>query len=180
MKSTISLAAMRTWQSGILQSTVHRHMKRLSDDYLAQFDITTTHWLILGTILDSGDSGVRVSELADKIGTTMSYMTTALNKLEKQRKVARITVANDSRARLMIIPRSYRPMCSVIEEGLREAFRENIYSKISRQQLESYITVLQVLANDNDSTNDGNPSAKAMDAAVQMTANQAATKKDSN
>ena len=139
---------MRTWQSGFLQMAVHRMTKKYSDEFLQAYGLTTMQWLVIGAIYESGDKGIRVTELADRADTTLSYMTTMLNKLEELSIIGRIKSTGDSRARTMVVCEHFRQTCQEIEEGLRDAFRKNIYSRISRQDLEHYITVLQLLAAD--------------------------------
>ena len=145
-KKTVSLARMRTWQSGLLQMEVHRLTKKYSDEFLLGYGLTTMQWLIIGAILDTADNGIRVTDLAEQAGTTLSYMTTSLNKLQEMCIVCKLEDQTDSRSRKMIVCEHYRPTCLEIEEGLRNIFRKNIYSRISRQELETYITVLQKLS----------------------------------
>ena len=99
VKSTISLADMRTWQTGLLQSAVHRLTKRLADDYLARYELTTMQWLVVGAILEAEERGVRATDLAERAGTTLSFMTNVINKLVDQGIVERIVSRQDNRVK---------------------------------------------------------------------------------
>jgi len=147
-KQIISLAEMSTWQSGLTQMAVHRVIRRYCDDFLQQYGLTTMQWLIIGTIYDAGDKGIRVTELAEKAGTTLSYMTTTLNKLEDMRIICRIDLPSDNRSRAMIVCDHFRSTCIEIEEGIRDVLRQHIYSRLTRPELEAYIKTLQILADD--------------------------------
>lgn len=142
----ISLATMTTWESGILQSTVHRTIKKLTDGYLDRYGLSTMHWFILGAILETGDNGIRLTELAERIGTTQGYLTNALNTLEHRGMVSRGDHLSDSRIKVLTIPEAFRPTCTEIEVGLRNEFRRTIYRHMTRPELEAYINALQKLA----------------------------------
>jgi DNA-binding MarR family transcriptional regulator len=143
---TIGLAEMSTWQSGILQSSAHRRTKKLTDDYLKRYDLSTMHWLIIGTILESEHRGIRLTDLAEKIGTTMGYLTNAINTLVLRNMVVRTDDRDDSRTKTLTIHPDFAPKCEKIEAGMRDMLRKTLYSKMSRDELETYITVLQKLA----------------------------------
>lgn len=145
-KSPISLAQMPTWQSGILQSSVHRTIKRLSDGFLERYGLSTMHWFVLGIIFEAGDVGIRLTELATKVGTTQSYLTNTLNILEHRGMVTRSDHPTDNRIKILTIPDTYRDTCAEIEAGLRDAFRQSIYRHLTRPELEAYINALQKLA----------------------------------
>jgi DNA-binding MarR family transcriptional regulator len=145
-KPPISLAQMPTWQSGILQSSVHRTIKKLSDGFLERYGLSTMHWFVLGVIFETGDIGIRLTELATKVGTTQSYLTNTLNILEHHGMVNRSDHPTDNRIKILTIPDAYRSTCVEIEAGLRDAFRQSIYQHMTRPELEAYITALQKLA----------------------------------
>jgi hypothetical protein len=108
-KPTVSLAEMSTWQSGLTQMAVHRVIRRYCDDFLQQYNLSTMQWLVIGAIYESGDKGTRVTDLAEKAGTTLSYMTTTLNKLQDMRIICRIDLPGDNRSRAMIVCEHFRP-----------------------------------------------------------------------
>lgn len=143
---TVSLADLPTWQSGILQASMQRSMKKLTDDYLKQFDLSTTHWLIIGAIWGAGPKGIRLTDLAEQVGTTLGYLTTALNTLEAKQMVIRSSQTDDNRTKLITIQPSYKRKCQKIEAGLRDVFRHALYKHIDRDDLETYVKVTQKLS----------------------------------
>jgi DNA-binding MarR family transcriptional regulator len=144
--SARNLSQTRTWQTGILQSGVHRDMKKLSDGYLKQYDLTTMHWFILGAVLDAGDDGIRLTDLAERVGTTLGYLTNAVNNLELKHMMVRLDHMSDSRTKILIIDPDFRSQCEVIERGLRKLLREEFYQKVSREELQQYVSVLEKLS----------------------------------
>lgn len=142
----VTLAEMRTWQSGVLQSSMHRGLKKASDEYLKQYDLSTMHWYIIGTIHDAGVKGIRITDLAETVGTTLGYLTNAVNSLELKGIVQRTDHSTDSRTKLLNISPSYQDQLFEIEEGMRDLLRTKLYGKISRDELQTFITVLQKLS----------------------------------
>jgi DNA-binding MarR family transcriptional regulator len=140
------LSETRTWQTGILQVSVQRDIKKLSDSFLKQYDLTTMHWFVLGAVLDAGDAGIRLTDLAVRVGTTLGYLTNAVNNLELKHMMVRVDHASDSRTKLLMIAPEFISQCKVIENGLRELLRDEFYKKISREELQQYISVLEKLS----------------------------------
>ncbi len=140
-------AAISTYQAGVVQAHAHRQLQKYCDGVLEQFCITKMQWLIIGTVLDARPEGIRISDLARKVGTTLPYLTNTINQLEAKGILARKDCGDDSRAKLVSVTGSFRPKCAEIERVLRRALRESIYANISPKDFEVYIKVLYSLAN---------------------------------
>ena len=140
--NSIDISTITTYQVGMLQASSHRLLQKHSEDVLKQFDINKMHWIIIGTVLDAGNEGIRLSDLATKLGTTISYITTAVNLLSSRNILIREQNDADSRSKIITINESYKPVCTEIETTLREALRESLYAKIARKDLETYIKVM--------------------------------------
>jgi DNA-binding MarR family transcriptional regulator len=141
----VNMATITTWQSGIAQSHAFRTTKKLTDDFLKSYNLSTMHWFIVGAIFDTGAKGIRITDLAAQLGTTVGYLTTAINSLELKGMVTRDEHESDSRTKILKIHPDFYKTCTTIEEGLRDRFRTALYQNLTRDELQTYISVLYKL-----------------------------------
>lgn len=142
----LSLSGITTYQSGVVQTTAYRTLKRFTDSFLADHGITTMQWFIIGTIKDAGHEGIRMTDLSYKVDTTLGFVTNTVNLLESKGIVIRRDHKTDNRAKLVSITPSFLPQCDEIETDLRRKMRASLYKNISPEELRVYITVLYKLA----------------------------------
>jgi DNA-binding MarR family transcriptional regulator len=141
------LSKITTYQSGVIQSAAFRALKKYTDDCLREHGITTMQWFIIGTLLDAGPKGMRITDLSYKVDTTLSFLTNTVNLLESKNMLVRLEHASDSRARMVTVSKVFRPKCKVIERDLRNKLRKTLYANISPEELRTYIKVLYELSN---------------------------------
>jgi DNA-binding MarR family transcriptional regulator len=141
----VDLSNITTYQAGVAQATMHRLLQKHCDDILKPYGITKMQWLIIGTVLDSGAKGVRISDLAKTLGTTISYLTTSINLLESKGFLIRKGNNNDSRSKLVIVNPEHLANCRTIELALREGLRKSIYAEVDPEEFRTYIKVLYEL-----------------------------------
>lgn len=140
------LSSITTYQAGVLQASMHRMIQQTCDKVLKPYGISKMHWLIIGTVLDSGKQGIRLTELSEELNTTMPYITTAVNILESKRMLTRKGNTADSRSKQILINKAFAPKCTKIEASLREALRKSIYAKIDPADFQIYMKVMLQLA----------------------------------
>lgn len=138
----ISLTNVTTYQAGVAQATAHRLLQKYCDKVLRPYGISKMQWLIVGTVLDAGSKGIRISSLADRLGTTMPYMTTSIKMLELKGVLVRSHNAQDSRSKLVTVSQDFEPKCGEIEQVLRDALRASIYGNINPEEFRVYMKVL--------------------------------------
>lgn len=139
------LSMITTYKAGAWQASMHRNLQKRCDEILKPFGISKMNWMIVGHILDAGSKGIRISDLASKLGTTNSYLTTAINLLESKGFVVRSNNDKDSRSKLISINKEFVPKCELIEKTLRQGLRETIYLKVDPSEFRIYMKVLQQL-----------------------------------
>lgn len=139
---THPLSQVTTYQTGAAQASTHRILQKYCDDVLRQYGLTKMHWLILGVVLDAQDGHVRLTDLSSTLGTTLSYITTAVNLLESKNILVRAGNGRDNRSKLISINKDFGPQCAIIENQLRESLRRSIYAKISPEDFRVYTKVL--------------------------------------
>lgn len=142
----MELHKISTYQAGATQAYMHRKLQKVCDDILRPFGITKMQWLIIGHVLDAGETGIRISDLADTLGTTLPYLTNSINLLESRGILERRDNDKDTRSRLIVVCPDYVPTCAQIEATLRAGLRKTIYSKIDPKEFAIYIKVMEELA----------------------------------
>lgn len=145
------IAQITTYQSGIAQATAHRATNRAVSDFLLRYGITAMQWFMVGAISDSGKAGIRLSDLTRRLDTTLPYVTNTINLLESKGMVQKVSHTGDSRIKLVSITPHYLPTIHEIEDELRDHLRVVLYDTdhISREELQTYISVLYKLAGSN-------------------------------
>lgn len=141
------LSTVTTYDSGIAQATMHRKLQKFCDDVLKPYGITKMQWLIVGTVYEHRQTGIRVSDLARIVGTNLPYMTNSVNVLEHKNILERLENQLDSRSSIIAIESDFAPKCKKIEQTLRDALRQKIYADISPDDFRIYLKVLYALAN---------------------------------
>jgi DNA-binding MarR family transcriptional regulator len=139
------LSDITTYQSGVIQSTVYRSLRKHTDTFLQPYGLTAMQWFIIGTIYDAGDAGIRITEVAKKVDTTPSFLTHSVNLLESKGMLVRIDDAKDNRAKIVSVTEDFRPKCQQIEADLRKKLRKTLYAKIKPEDLQTYLEVLYQL-----------------------------------
>lgn len=138
------ISQITTYQSGVAQATAFRVINRQVADFLLSYGLTRMQWYVVGLARDAGSGGIRVSDLARKLNTTVPYITNLIASLETRGIIQKLRHQGDSRIKLISIVDSYLPTVNQIETDLREHLREQLYGEhhITRQELSDYIHVL--------------------------------------
>lgn len=142
-----SLVNIPTYKAGVVQSTAYRLLKKFTEDCVAEYDLTTMQWFIIGTIYDAGDVGIGVTALSKAVDTNVPYITNTLNLLEHKNIVVRETREGDNRSKVVRIDPRYVHTIESIEKILRQKMRDAIYANVTPEELRTYITVLYKLSN---------------------------------
>lgn len=140
------IANITTYQAGVIQSSAFRVINKVTTGMLKEYNLSTMQWFIVGTVYDAGDDGISITDLARKLDTGISFLTNSINVLELKGMVIRREHGSDNRVRLVHINPSFKPKCAKIENKLREEMRKTLYSRITRDELNTYIKVLNQLA----------------------------------
>lgn len=137
-----TLHDLKTYHVGIIESAAHRALRQHKDTLLRNYGITGVEWYIIGTIADAGSQGIRLTELARMLGTTMGFMTKTMKLLEAKDIVLRTANAADARSSYFILNNNYKKTYEEIEHELRARLRKSIYSLVTPEELTTYIKVL--------------------------------------
>ena len=141
-EAAFNLAGITTYQSGVAQATAFRIVKRHTANALRDFNLSCMQWFTIGTVLDAGTKGIRISDLAKKLDTTLAYMTTTVNLLESRGVLGKQAHEFDARTKLVTVKPTYISTCAEIEDVLRGRLREVLYKNIDHEELVNYVKVL--------------------------------------
>jgi DNA-binding MarR family transcriptional regulator len=144
--NSFNLSDITSYQAGVIQSQAHRKLKKQVTNFLKPHGITMMEWFALGLIKDSQDKGMRLTELAGQLQTTLPYTTNLINGLMHKGYLTRTTDKNDSRAKFLRLVPGVEETCNTIERNLREKMRQLIYADITPNELSIYIKVLFTIA----------------------------------
>lgn len=100
-------------------------------------------WSILGLVADAGDAGIRISDLAKELDTSLAFVTTSVNVLEAKGFVARSEHAHDSRAKLVRLSSEFAPKVAQIETDIATKQQAELYKGIEEADVNAYFRVLR-------------------------------------
>lgn len=142
----MDLSKITTYQAGIVQAAANRLLQKHCDEILEPYGITKMQWIIIGATLDYGKNGVRISDLAKKLGTTLPYMTKLIKPLQIKGILQVNVNEKDNRSKIVIVAPEFAKKCPEIEQTLRDGLRNSIYANTNPGEFQTYIKVLYELA----------------------------------
>jgi DNA-binding MarR family transcriptional regulator len=137
---------LTTYQTVVLQSRAHRAIKNHLTQLLKEHGLTMMQWSIIGLVADARDDGVRISDLAHMLDTSLAFITTSVNVLEAKGFVRRAGHMQDNRAKLVRLSDTFAPKVADIETKLHKEQQELVYKNIDNKDLAAYLRVLGSLA----------------------------------
>ena len=135
-----------TYQAGVLQAAASRATRLHCDKILSTYGISKTEWLVIGSVLDAGQSGIHLTDLANLIDTTRVRIRRIVKKLEKQQMIIASGWGKARKPINVTIHPTFALDCPEIEQTLRQALRDSIYSKITPLELRMYLRVMHQLS----------------------------------
>lgn len=138
---------LKTYHVGVIESAAHRALRKHKDKLLKGYGISGMQWYVIGTVADAGTAGIRITDLAKSLDTTLSFLTNTVNLLESKKILRRIVNENDSRSNFVCLNKKYEKTFDEIEHTLKLKLRKSIYSLVSKEDLKTYIHVINKFSN---------------------------------
>ena len=135
-----------TYHNTLTQARAHRALKTKLSYFLRPHNLTMMQWAIVGSLHKAGETGMRVSDLAAQLDTSLAFVTTTLNVLEAKNIVKRDHHAQDNRAKVVRITEDFKPKVAVIEQEVATKLRDWLIPAVGRDELETYINVIHKIA----------------------------------
>ncbi|CAN5650557.1 hypothetical protein BH23PAT1_BH23PAT1_2260 [soil metagenome] len=142
----MDLKNITTYHAGIAQARAYRVLKQLMTTALKKHGLGMMQWAILGLVYEVGAKGIRITDLAARLDTTLAFVTTHINLLETKGMVKRSVDPSDSRARIVVLNKKHRSTIPAIEKQVRRDLRESVGANISTEELGAYVNVLNKIA----------------------------------
>lgn len=137
-----------TYRMAVTQSRANRAFKAKLSQLLKQHNVTMMQWTIIGLVGDAKKDGLRISDLAAALDTSMAFITTTVNMLEAKGIVEKTSHDRDSRAKIVRLSNSFRPKVGAIETDLSGHVQQWLGEKATPKDLATYFSVLKALAED--------------------------------
>lgn len=135
-----------TYRMAVTQSRANRAFKLKMAQLLRQHNLTMMQWTIIGLVHDGGKAGLRISDLAQELDTSMAFVTTTVNMLEAKGMVVKSSHDRDSRAKLVRIVDSFKSKVNEVEKDLHQHIEKWLGEKVSAKDLATYREVLAAIA----------------------------------
>lgn len=136
---------LTTYQAVIAQSRAFRALRCFMSNTLLQHNLTMTQWLMLGMVVDSKESGIRVSDLADILGVEMPAVTNLVNRAEQAGQIKRVADHADKRSRRVVVTPEFAECICAIEGELQHEAQQWMCG-LSRQDMDGYFAIVEALA----------------------------------
>lgn len=146
----MDLTELTTYQALVYRSRANRTVKTQVEKVLHEYNLTMAQWAVLGFIKDAGKRGIRISDLAAHIDTSLAFITNSVNTLEKKGIVYRTGHERDNRAKLVYIANDYRHKVASIEQRLRRQLCDWYGKVLTQAELETQLEVFRKLAQTNE------------------------------
>lgn len=138
-----------TYRAAVAQSRAQRALKIKVSELLKQHGITMMQWSIIGLIFEAEKPGLRISDLAKELNTSMAFITTIVNILEAKGVVQKSSHERDSRAKVVRLSDEFKPKVGEIERLMHAQLDEWLATRANKNDVSTYFTVLSKLAENN-------------------------------
>lgn len=135
-----------TYRAAVAQSRAQRALKIKVSELLKTHSITMMQWSIIGLVFESGKDGMRISDLAKELNTSMAFITTIVNMLEAKSVVEKTNHERDSRAKVVRLSESFKPKVKEIETQMHSQLDTWLNTRADKNEIGTYFTVLNRLA----------------------------------
>lgn len=142
----MKLTELTTYQTTVTQARAHRVLKTKTSYFLRDHNMTMMQWAIVGSLYTVGKDGMRVSDLAEQLDTSLAFVTTTLNVLETKAMVVRANHDQDSRAKIVRLRPEFMPKVATIEKELSQKLCDWLIPAVGQEDLTAYIRVLGKIA----------------------------------
>lgn len=143
-----NIGELYSYQASILHARAYRNLKQYKNKILKRHGLSMMQWMVLGLIYDTGEQGIRMSDIAEQLDTTQAFATTTVNLLEAKQFVTRFAHETDKRSKRVRINPDHKQLIEQIELDVRKQLRKSLYQGVSRQELEVFLKVLSIFSDD--------------------------------
>lgn len=142
--ASLNAKKLTTAQVGILQAYAYRALKAKTDEYLKEYDLTSSQWAILG-LLQTRSKGMQPYEIAEILGVKKPYVTTMTSALLEKELIETQPSSEDKRAHFVYLTTKGQALVPIIEKSLRQSMK-GLVKGASPRDLVGYIRVIKSIS----------------------------------
>lgn len=136
-----------TYITGTVQALAYRILRSHVAGVLEAYDLTPTHWAMLGVIVEARD-GVRQAEIAKALHVKPPLITNMAKLLEDKGVMQSVTNQFDARAKLLALTPAGKKFVKTVETDLNDHLQQ-LLQGVTAADMEIYHKVLvTIIAND--------------------------------
>lgn len=136
-----------TYITGTIQSKAYRLLREHISTVLAQYELTPTHWAMLGIIMQARD-GVRQVEIASSLHVKAPLVTTMVQQMHRLGIIQSVQNQFDARAKLLAVTPAGKKFMKIVETDLHKTLVQ-LLAGLTESDLISYHKVLTtIVSND--------------------------------
>ncbi len=140
------LGRIHMYKACLIHVKADRVLRSIVSGILAEYEVTTMEWLLLGVIDDSPKTGITLSHIAGRLDVSQPQVTALMDKVIEQGLVRQRVHKQDRRSRTAIITIKGKRLLDRIEESV-QSFMETWLSELPKEQLRTYAETVTRIAN---------------------------------
>jgi DNA-binding MarR family transcriptional regulator len=129
-----------TYITGSIQTKAYRILREEVYAVLDQYELTPTHWSMLGIIVQARD-GVRQAEIARTIHVKAPMVTIMARDLQKREIIKSVQNQFDARAKLLALTPEGKKFVKIVEASLNKTLKQ-LLTNLTEKDLITYHKVL--------------------------------------
>lgn len=134
---------LSTYASTVLQVITYKKLQGRVNSVLKQYGLNMTQWIILGRLREK-DAGQRTTDLARFMHVEVPLVTMVSQPLMGRGLIDSSKTAHDKRAKLLKLTDLAQELMDSVEKRMQHQF-EDVMKGISRQEINTYFKVLQMM-----------------------------------
>lgn len=146
-KLNIDPKKLNAYSSGLLQGIAYRALNDELTRVLFQFNIAIPAWKLIGQLHDHGD--MKLTEVANRLRIEAPSATELIDKLERRELVTRKNQETDKRVKIIGITEKGKNLLIDIDPLVKQTMGR-LLKDVTREDLVSYIKVLESIVNNSD------------------------------
>lgn len=134
------------YKACLLHSRADRALRLVVARQLEQFNVTMMEWLLMGAVQNGPKEGMTMSAVASALDVTLPQVTALMANLTKLKLLKQKVSHQDRRSRRLVSTHAGKKLLESIEQEVDRAIREWVVD-IPREQLQTYLQTVEILAN---------------------------------
>lgn len=146
LNMSYKLDDIKMYETCLVHTRADRVLRTITNNLLAEFNITMMEWLLLGVVSEANRSGITLSDIAKRLDVSQPQVTALMDKVVTQRLVRQKVHKQDRRSRTAVLTIKGKRLLDNIETSFKE-FMKTWLSEIPEDQLAAYASLVQRIAN---------------------------------